>query len=328
MKYKLFILILFTFSCTSKSSDELVWAKLKLYKNITTLQDSLFLFDVQNMRIQDSILFLASPNMDKIFLLSSELKYISSFGNTGDGPGDFIEPFSLFIEDKIVWVGDKMHPEIDAYRFDGEFVGSYKTPEAQSVFFGQFVKIDDDFFFHSISEKGSIIRYNEKLDSSFYFGGFYGDKKNRQSKIFHDLKTDLHLYNDKILTVNCQNGTIEIYTADGVLENSFSFDLLITNFYDYIENHVSATGKKSDAYSMVINSYVEGDELYLLVTSRVEKRVDEFSPNKVVKINIKKEEIQDYFELPGKVYNAILTKGDQLFAYNAQTNALEAFFIP
>ncbi|MEB2776852.1 6-bladed beta-propeller [Algoriphagus sp. D3-2-R+10] len=302
------------------------WTQLSPTIQYESLNDSTYLFDIRNIVAYKDNFLLVNTSGNTIYLVSESYALKEKIGEMGDGPGQYYDPQRIVFENDTLWVGDSGNQRINAYNLDGNYLLSFKTPEPFSLANGEFTKNGTYFYFHTLDGANSIIKYNYKTDAKSYFGNYTGDTNDRNSIFMNDALTNLHLTKKgDILTVNCQNSNINIYTSDGSLLHNYTYPNLLSNFKENIAILEQTSRERSDSYVMIQNSYLDNDYLYLLLTSRIIKNTDSFSPNKIIKINVENGEITDYYDLPDKVYLSVSAVENKLFAFNKVNSKIEVY---
>ena len=300
------VLLLIAFSCVSKNRETSKWIKLSPAIQYESLNDSTYLFDIRNIVAFKDNFLLVNTSGNTVYLVSKSYTLKEEIGEMGDGPGQHYDPQRIVFINDTLWVGDSGNQRINAYDLNGDYLLSFKTPEPFSLANGEFTKDGDYFYFPTLDGVNSIIKYNYETDTKSYFGTFTGDANDRSSIFMNDALTNIHLTKKgDILTVNCQNSNVNIYKSDGSLLHNYTYPNLLSNFKENIAILEQTSKEKSDSYVMIQNSYLDNNYLYLLLTSRIVKDTQNFSPNKIIKINIENGDITDYYDLPDKVYLSI-----------------------
>ena len=118
------------FYCCMLNDPEIPISELKLSYIVERPKLILFedspesLFGFWRCAISDNYIGLCTPN-NKFQLFDHNGKYIRSIGNTGHGPGEYINIYGACIDEKngFVYLSDMMTRRLSKYTIDGEFVG-------------------------------------------------------------------------------------------------------------------------------------------------------------------------------------------------------------
>jgi sugar lactone lactonase YvrE len=91
----------------------------------------------------DGLLYIADSGNHRIQVFDADGRYIRSWGEFGDGPGQFNEPWSLAVDENHVYVADTWNHRLQKFTLDGQWVttlgesGSPESPESGGgLFFG------------------------------------------------------------------------------------------------------------------------------------------------------------------------------------------------
>jgi DNA-binding beta-propeller fold protein YncE len=71
----------------------------------------------------------------RIHCFTAEGKFIRSFGEPGNGPGQFCLPHGVAVDcNGIIYVADRENSRIQVFKPDGSFLAEWKAPRASSLF--------------------------------------------------------------------------------------------------------------------------------------------------------------------------------------------------
>ncbi len=63
------------------------------------------------------------PWKDKVMMFTPEGRFISEWGSSGDGPGQFVRPMAIELDQKNrVWIADSCNHRLEAFDLDGKFL--------------------------------------------------------------------------------------------------------------------------------------------------------------------------------------------------------------
>lgn len=197
----------------------------------------------------------------------SKGNFIVSFGRSGQGPGEFLSPASIFFRDKRIYVLDRLSKRISLFSFDGEFISSFQTKTVQPVNFVvdnfrnlHVLEQNTDFRVYIYSENGDVI-------------GQYGEIISGQNVFETYVLNNGHMDIDKsgyIYISFIQPYRIDKYNQQGELIATFTRKVK----YKVVKPELDVT--KEGRYTTVKNNFytrisrdisVQGNYIYHLVTN-------------------------------------------------------------
>lgn len=247
-----------------------------LFNKISTLKimqdDNSIVTDNIKFIIDDKKLYIASSNnIIRVFDKSGNYKF--SFGNMGNGPGEFQIISEIFDLGNVVCIYDALSWKISLFSKNGQFLNSYKIPfkyiyDIKKIEQGYLLYIPNlpnynynlvllDTLFNF--EKG-ILPGNEEfmgLSTSNLFSGFV--------ELNEDILYEINMYscgilrivNTKTLAVKSKELTtlLEIFNCPIKVKKKY-----IRNLDDYLENVKILT-------KIIIGSFIDPDNLFLVISN-------------------------------------------------------------
>lgn len=116
-------------------------------------------------------LAILDSDQSKVLLFRPDGTRYSAFGRKGKGPGEFVTPRSIEVQDSVIEVLDVAMQRINRYDLKGNFIKNYKI-EREASFFG-FVTLGKSLEYYTVANglNGKLIGYHSAAhDSTHYFG--------------------------------------------------------------------------------------------------------------------------------------------------------------
>ncbi|PIE77854.1 MAG: hypothetical protein CSA15_11195 [Candidatus Delongbacteria bacterium] len=138
-KITLLLYITIFISCTNKSYEEIKKDGYTIIKNknsekvldfkVEKSKDiplSNYLSNILSYTITNSgSIYILEKDDNKIYIFNSSGEFMSSFGNRGGGPGEFIAPVGIFSSPDHIYVPDILSKKVSLFDLDGNFIKDY-----------------------------------------------------------------------------------------------------------------------------------------------------------------------------------------------------------
>ncbi|QTD38778.1 6-bladed beta-propeller [Polaribacter batillariae] len=281
MRIKALLLCVFCIiisSCSKHKGIEI--SKLKKERVIERLSDSSFIYDVRAIINYNEDIYLSDYKRNQVIVLDESLKLKKTLGSAGKGPGEFIGPSQLFIDNDTIYVMNDGHRTIEAFDFFKHQKTISPPKEIRLSAEKKFVKSNNYFYLSNVNSHGSISRYNSYNKNIKQFGLIEKYRTEKETRI----KNGKYIlkYQDFIIAVSDNKPKLEMYnmTGDFVLEFDYRSIKSVSNTMDYIEKQKQ---EENSYYEFVSDAYLFSDKLYLLTLFYNQNKM--FS-NKVLEIEI------------------------------------------
>ncbi len=103
-------------------------------------------------------IFISDKTTEMIYRFDSSGKFLNCIGKIGAGPEEYVSLGDFNIINDLIYIQDKSLDQIIVYTFESDFVKIIKP--SPSLYFDEFVNIDDDLFFVMNYRPSEIGRYN------------------------------------------------------------------------------------------------------------------------------------------------------------------------
>jgi hypothetical protein len=320
LKFILLLVIIFiSISCNKEDSFKIDSVSLFPKRTIEKINDTTFFSRVRSIKYNNGKLFISDYKGNRVLCTDTAYNLLKTFGQTGNGPGDLINPVECFIDNQFLYVFQQGNLVINKYQ-----ISNTKFVKSIPIKFG-------------MHDKGFII-LNDSIYSCFYRDEFpisIMDTNGLSVKSFGSKDHILNLNqgfsrvfmfeylrkSDKILAF-CENEpVIEKYTTDGKLINTFNFSNY-EPFYGSIISYEQLRQKPENAnatFSFVQDTFTDGDYIYLLLYSYNNEKGRNTS-NTIMQLKVSQNGI-----IPIK--NLILSPNEELWftAFTVYSNKLVAF---
>lgn len=189
------LLITLTYSCSDLQSDNTGWGERSGFVTTIDVQksdrflfmDSLFndyniikladiekgvIGNIDQVIISDTTIIVLDAFLSKsIFIFHTDGRFIRKLGQTGSGPGEYVKPISIDLDQDTLYVYDSGNGRIHKYLLDGEFVGYGPNARDIQIIPSAVSHIDEKYIFFSPYGDGlsnenyllNIINYDSKL---------------------------------------------------------------------------------------------------------------------------------------------------------------------
>lgn len=95
------------------------------------IEKEIFLWSPKKMRVNEAgQVFIIDQKWRHIFQFDKKGNYLRTLGRSGQGPGEFMNPFSLCVTGSHLVVMDNSNLNIQFFDFKGQFIGSQKIFKA------------------------------------------------------------------------------------------------------------------------------------------------------------------------------------------------------
>ncbi|MCM1450356.1 MAG: 6-bladed beta-propeller [Clostridiales bacterium] len=109
------------------------------------LDNRALISEIRHIDVNDSVIAINSGH--DIFIFDHEGRLQSSFNHHGQGAGDYLQISDMKIHDGLVYILSILSKSINVYSPDGQFVESYKLPDA----FNAFTFVNDKIWLASVT---------------------------------------------------------------------------------------------------------------------------------------------------------------------------------
>lgn len=248
-------------------------------------------------------LYVAEKGNNRVIVLDSALKSVKIFGRRGQGPGEFVTPYTIvYFRDENIIITDWGNSRIQIFDKTFEYSSGFIN-KAISIFRPD-IAVDSKFrIFLSMPEKGNLFTvFNKEGVEQESFGEIYKakewlDKKFKNSSVF---TIDGE---DQLYCAFMHYPVIRKYGSDSGL--AFEKDLKdvteINEWFKYWKNRASDKNLPREAVSPVVVYFfsIDTDEkfIYLALNHISQKPVlvlDKTNGNPVKKIFLKYDNMPDY----------------------------------
>ncbi len=178
--------------------------KTSLLKDITFVKletsDEILLGDINQIEIFDDSIYILCNSGLYVFDLFGN--YIKSIGNRGNGPGEFISPYSFWIDKKenFVFILDRQLNRLQKYNIENlDYIESIIMPYESPLGFAKMPKKNLFIYYYPLRpdrgiEKKQVFvaNRNGKIISELYEG-------NESGKILHGNSSNFYTFGDELM---------------------------------------------------------------------------------------------------------------------------------
>ncbi|MDR0989603.1 MAG: hypothetical protein LBM06_09155 [Prevotellaceae bacterium] len=271
---------------------------------ITTLSDSSFFSStIASIRCDDAGLYLTDFGTHSLIALDPRLRLTARISRHGEGPKEFIGLTDFHREDSLFYILDDAAHAIKSVSIRNHYHQTIRIPSKVHVTpWNRFGYRDALFYLPTFGDTlVSVVDKSGQLKAKFGI--------NRDGK--KNLTGRKVLCNDAgVWCVSTATALIEHYSYQGQLLKQIDYSDI--PFVRTMCDRVANTDK-----SFVLDAYLDGDNLYLLI----HKRVICFSPNRLGAMQVKA-----ILHLPQEgFYRHLCAYRHTLFCFNTKNNAVERY---
>lgn len=331
----MFFFILFSYQCTSSSNSNyendnemqvkfscVEFQTTSILKNINFIKletdNDILLGDITQTDVYEDDIFILCSTGLYVFDLSGN--YIRSIRHTGDGPGEFLSPYSFWIDKKgHVFILDRQLNKLQKYDAGSfNFVESITMPYDSPIGFAKIPEEDIFIYYYPLRpskgiENKQVIIADKKgeIISELYTGNASGKILHGNNSNFYLMAGKLMFYpyfSNRIYEINMNAKTMHNKYALFFEDNDFPDESIFTKFDnsgDIMREILFGKHKwirliylYETTEDLIVKYYIEKD-FYLAVWNKTKKTTKNFKYSDV-KDNIG---IGGKFPLPVGVYN-------------------------
>jgi len=318
----------------NKNSINLETISLSPYKKIEQINDTTFLSLIMNITENKGLVYFSDLKNNRIVCVDSNYKLVHIFGSPGRGPAEFNFPGGAFVHNNKLYAVDEGNNRINIFDLTGKYINNIK---GIIPFKGRFIINDSMYFGSSLSRDSPPI-------FKAYLNGELVQRFGNVNRILNNINTKrlknyfLESWKDQIIAIVDSDPVIERYTIDGKLVSTYDYSNI-----DYIASYINLTkledkknraaGELIGTHMFCLNSYIQGDKLFLLLAGR-DKQNNKQEMNRILMLDVGKEKIVPIkiLELKnnnGKQvgYYSFCVSGDKLIAYDCYSYEIHEFSI-
>jgi hypothetical protein len=326
MKYNQFIFIvsiLSLFFCNSCNKDT-GFEKIDLHPSlvISQLSDSSYFKDIYFMNYYKNSIYASDNYNGRILRLDKNLNLISSIGNSGQGPGEFVELGCTEVFNDTLYAIDSQRMSL--FSLDGKLINTYNNVNANKATFNKFcVDNGGSFYFNSVLDNGPVVKYDKFMTEKFAFGD-WNELQNTEYKVASN-QFDILFFQDKVLSINQEQPQFNFYDKNGTLLSSdYINDEIFSSRLNFRKSeHEKNIANKKKTYKLFSSVTTYKNKIFLLY---IDHNKENGRPlcNKIVELmyedNILK--INKVYQLEDSWYSSICCTSDGLICYDATTTEL------
>jgi hypothetical protein len=326
------IIIFIIFSCNNRTSKKIDSISLYPKKTIETINDTTFFSTVFSMKYSNGNLFISDFKNNRVLCTNREYKLLRIFGQTGNGPGDLINPFGCFIDSQYLYVFQHGNERINKYDINNnKFVGDIPFKIGmldhgylilKDSIYSSFMK--DEFpisimdmsgvKIKSFGSRNHVLKLNQGFPRVFMFE--YLKKTN------------------EILAICESEPVIEKYSKDGKLIKVYNF----SNYEPFHESIIADDQLRKEprdanaTFGFIQDTFIDDDYLYLLIYSyNKEKKCD--SSNTIMILRMTQNDIIPIKNLilnpnEDSWFTAFTIYSNKLIAYNSVNSEINEYDLP
>lgn len=296
---------------------------------LNQLDDGSFLGDnVTQLQVHQGRLYLNDIKNFRIVVFDDDLKLLRSFGQQGEGPGEFTYAGALAVGNDSVYCYDGGKRRIQVFTLDGTYHRSIPTL-ARSIRTSLVVDNDGNLYFSSSSMDEPITKMSPGGAVIHQFGAWFGTT---DSEVQNRLRSNRYLAlhgSDVLVSVGESQPVIELFSLDGALlkQVDLSDHELFKTRLAYAEQDYEEQHNERKTIAVVNGISVRGNRLYILVIRN--KPNDNLSANTVVTVDLDRLEIVNIHrmhrgsgELSGWLMAIGTTNSGQVLTFDASEGGL------
>ena len=321
-----FILVVLPFlsACTQDKPPETAQIKLEFEKSRGRFSDSLYVYDIRSLLIDQGKLYVAEYE-NGIKLLDTDLNFISCIGELGEGPEEiFITPQIQIYRDTLYAISSNKRAFMK-FSKRGKFISELKYD--REIY-------DTSFKYRFIVSNNGVFLNNKNLDFTLYNLSHQGKLKGGVpfSEPYNDINkayvtSGAHLlkFEDKILHLSDNKAEIRVFKQNEEVDR-----INLADFKPFKERlkFIKANGKlgSTSYYNMIQDAYIDSTHEILYILSIA----GENSPrsNAVSLLDLNNDfQFLGSFNLNGDWYKTIAVENSKFFAFNTVDSKIEKYEI-
>lgn len=294
-------------------------------KNVLMFSDSTFFTDISACNFYADRYFVSDRNRGQIFELDSDLNLLFTYGQTGEGPGEFAGLPTFAIDGGNIYAVNEGKQTIEMFelrspkpsktiRIPGELIGS----TIEHRFFSRDFKITT-----SASENGiPVCTFDTSSTVRSTLGRVYEFNNAFQNKIRN--YRYVFGYGEKIIAVSDNVAAVEVYSRAGDLIRTTEIQEAepIKDRQYFIDE--KGTREENSYYRIFRDVYYDGNKLYLLCIGGREDPVC----RQVLVYSMGQNDMLSYdytINLPGEWYASICAAANRLLAFETTKDELQLY---
>lgn len=316
------VLLLSFVACQTRSSKE-IKSQLVVLKTIEEFSDSTFFSDVHGVFAYEKGVLLTDYKRDQLFVLDKDLDLVSTIGQKGQGPEEFLGASHLFYNGDLVFIENEMKRAFEIFTKEGQYKGNipHKRIAPQTRFF----EYEGAIYYSPDSDEFAICKLDIKSKTMEMFGEVEPYRTKRETRI----KNGRHLLHgqNKILGIREAKPIIELYDFKGkvLLHKDFSD---VESVADFVKFDKLKPIKENSYYVYNSDAYIAGNDLYVLIATVGEKGGKKRpESNTVLHFQLSDKAIvyKETLVLGRGWYRKLCVMGNNLIAFNGSESKLEEF---
>lgn len=236
--------------------------------------DSVLIGDVDEMYALGDDWILSDADISKsIYRFSNNGKFLSKIGKLGEGPGEFLNPTNISVNQKSIFVHSEFQLSVFSYDLMGDFIRDYKVP----FLFSDFHLINDQFVFNTANNINghipTIANYMlATTDNSLNIqhGSFYFDPDlyNNMRAAFPNqlVRNNEELYYMQPFTSEFYRVDINSLTVEKLFDLDFGDEWPDAKYLKKLidRDPINLRQQLQDDRKVVVNSYLVSDDYVIL----------------------------------------------------------------
>jgi hypothetical protein len=318
--------VFFLFSCEEKKSHEIT--QLKTAQTIDELSDSSFFKDVTHISYYKDFFYVADSYNGRIVKLDNNLNLALSMGRTGEGPGEFLGMNCVGSYKDTLYAASSRSLKMNRFTIDGDFIDDHRILDYSMI--SNYFCIDNKggLYFNSIFDSAPVVKFDRLMNRQFAFGTWI-EAETEERKIALNNFQVLYFQN-KILTVQCEEPLISLYEEDGTLMLSQKIDSDVFKSrlqFKQQQLGISPSAQQNKNVYMLFCSITSYEnKLYMLYIDH-DKESNRPRCNKLIELSYEDNEfkIDNIYQLEDSWYTAICCVKDRLICFSATRSELQVY---